>query len=372
MKVSIITVCYNSVNTIEQTILSVLNQSYNDIEYIIIDGGSTDGTLDVIGKYSDRISKIVSEPDGGIYDAMNKGIQLATGELIAFLNSDDWYNDGVLERVVSKYQSTTGDVLYGDMSVIDKDDKEIYCLSSDNAKFDEILYETIIFHPCSFVKTSIMKKHHFVTKYKICADIDLFIDLYLRGYKFVYVDGAIIANFRLGGCSSTEIIGCKKEVYSVGKKYLKHYKNTFLYEVIKHHLRRIRMYPFLLENHKWLTDSFKKKIQKVFRKNGIKKVCIFGAGKVGKILGNILWELGIDFDVVDNAPEKQKESMHGRNILSPKTLRPATGLLVLVANSGNTNNILNQLESMGFSENIDVVDFSDWCMYLLYLKYHKV
>lgn len=372
MKVSIITVCYNSVNTIEQTILSVLNQSYNDIEYIIIDGGSTDGTLEVIGKYSDRINKIVSEPDYGIYDAMNKGIQVATGELIAFLNSDDWYNDGVIERVIDKYQSTMGDVLYGDMSVIDKDGKEAYCLSAKNAKFDEILYETIIFHPCSFVKTSIMRKHPFEIKYKICADIDLFIDLYLHGYKFVYIDGGSISNFRLGGCSSTEVIGCKKEVYSVGKKYLKHYKTTALFEIIKHHLRRIRMYPFLLEKNKWLSEGFKRKIKKVFRNNGVERVCIFGAGKVCRIIGGILWALDIDFEVVDNDPEKQKEKMYGKRILSPESLRPAAGLLVFVANSGNTKSILNQLESIGFRVNVDAIDFTDWCMYLLYLNYHRV
>lgn len=91
MKVSVITVCYNSANTIEKTIKSVISQDYGDIEYIIIDGGSNDGTLDIIDKYKDKISILISEPDKGIYDAMNKGIRIASGEIVGMINSDDWY-----------------------------------------------------------------------------------------------------------------------------------------------------------------------------------------------------------------------------------------------------------------------------------------
>src|SRR4051812_33819047 len=101
MKVSIITVAYNSQATISDTIKSVINQTYKDIEYIIIDGASTDKTLSIVESYKDKISTIVSEPDSGIFDGMNKGIQYATGDLIGILNSDDYYeNDEVIERIV--------------------------------------------------------------------------------------------------------------------------------------------------------------------------------------------------------------------------------------------------------------------------------
>ena len=98
--ISIITVSYNAVKTIEDTITSVLNQTYSNIEYIIIDGASTDGTLEVIKKYQDDISIIVSEPDKGIYDAMNKGIERANGELIGIINADDWYEANAVERSI--------------------------------------------------------------------------------------------------------------------------------------------------------------------------------------------------------------------------------------------------------------------------------
>ena len=99
MKISIITVCLNSKRTIEQTIQSVIGQAHDNCEYIVIDGGSTDGTLEILKKYDGSISTIISEPDEGIYDAMNKGIALATGDIIGILNSDDWYEPGIFKLV---------------------------------------------------------------------------------------------------------------------------------------------------------------------------------------------------------------------------------------------------------------------------------
>ena len=114
MKVSVVTICYNAKTVIERTIQSVLNQTYSDIEYILIDGGSTDGTVEIIKQYSHRISSWVSEPDHGIYDAMNKGVMRATGEWIHFLNAGDVYHDhDVLENFVPKISATT-DIAYGD------------------------------------------------------------------------------------------------------------------------------------------------------------------------------------------------------------------------------------------------------------------
>lgn len=123
MKVSIITVCYNSARTLQETIESVLSQTYTNIEYVIIDGGSTDETHTIIDKYKSRISHFVSEPDKGLYDAMNKGIALASGELIGILNSDDVLaHSGVIEHIISAMDSNT-DAICSDVLIF-KNDKE--------------------------------------------------------------------------------------------------------------------------------------------------------------------------------------------------------------------------------------------------------
>ena len=121
MKVSVITISYNSVFTIEDTIKSVLAQKDIDLEYIIVDGGSTDGTLDIINKYKNKIDKIISEPDRGIYDAMNKGIKCATGDVVGILNSDDFFKDhNVLSKVVNFFDKTRMDGIYGDIEYVDR------------------------------------------------------------------------------------------------------------------------------------------------------------------------------------------------------------------------------------------------------------
>jgi glycosyltransferase len=123
MKVSIITIAYNSAETIEDTIRSVVGQDYNNIEYIIVDGASTDQTLGIVKKYGDKVSVLISEKDKGIYDAMNKGINAATGDIIGILNSDDHYTDSkVISDVVAVFNKTACDSLYADLEYVDRGD----------------------------------------------------------------------------------------------------------------------------------------------------------------------------------------------------------------------------------------------------------
>lgn len=122
MKISVITVVYNNVDTIKDTIESVLSQTYKNIEYIIIDGGSTDGTLDVIKEYEDKIDRYISEPDNGLWDAMNKGVSLASGDYIGFLNSDDLFaGEDVLEKIAEKLQDKDLCAVYGYVDIVDKE-----------------------------------------------------------------------------------------------------------------------------------------------------------------------------------------------------------------------------------------------------------
>jgi glycosyltransferase involved in cell wall biosynthesis len=154
-KVSIITVCYNSEKTIEDTIKSVINQSYPNIEYIVIDGVSNDNTLAIISKYKDKITKIVSEKDKGIYDAINKGIRLATGDIIANLNSDDFYIDNnVIADVVATFENEKTDTLYADLYYVDAVDtnKIVRYWKSKQYKEGLFLKGWMPPHPTFFVK----------------------------------------------------------------------------------------------------------------------------------------------------------------------------------------------------------------------------
>ena len=205
IKVSIITVCYNSVLTIEKTIASVLNQTYKNIEYIIIDGASVDGTIDIIDKYKDLFDGkliVVSEKDDGIYYAMNKGIGLASGKLIGILNSDDWYEPDAVEKILRSYENKHDNplaVYYGNMGMI-RDGKLTGISKSDHNNLEN----EMIAHPSCFItKNAYDQLGVYDTQYTSVADYDLMLRYKRSGeVDFIYVD-EYIANFTLGGMSST-------------------------------------------------------------------------------------------------------------------------------------------------------------------------
>lgn len=188
-KISVVTVCYNAVETIEETILSVLSQTYDNIEYIIIDGGSTDGTVDIIKRYSDRLAYWVSEPDRGIYDAMNKAIIAADSNYVNFMNAGDtFYENGSIATVFNN--ELKDDIIYGE--TINISDSCCYlerCLPLK--KMSEILPFS---HQSTFVKTSLLKEYLFNTAYRSAADYDLLHRLWKENYTFKYVP-EIIAVF---------------------------------------------------------------------------------------------------------------------------------------------------------------------------------
>jgi glycosyltransferase involved in cell wall biosynthesis len=195
---SIITVCYNSEKTIERTITSLRNQTYKNFEYIIIDGGSTDSTLEIIKKNLDVVSILVSEKDEGIYDAMNKGIDLASGEIIGIINSDDWYENDTLENIFKISFGQTNLVIHGLCRYFnDNEINQIIGYHHSNLP----LYS--ISHPTCFVSKSLyVAKGKFDTEYKIAADYDLLLRFYLNKVTFIFVE-LVIANFQNGGASSS-------------------------------------------------------------------------------------------------------------------------------------------------------------------------
>ena len=181
MKVSIITVCFNSAETIEDTIKSILSQDYKDIEYIVVDGGSTDGTLEIINRYKNKIDKVISEPDNGIYDAMNKGLRSSTGDILATLNGDDVYADkSIVGRMVEFIESKDLDAAYGDLIYVDRRD------SSHVTRFWKAgLYKSgafyngwVVPHPTFFCRKEIFERFgYFNDTLQIAADFELMLRL---------------------------------------------------------------------------------------------------------------------------------------------------------------------------------------------------
>lgn len=213
-KISVITIVYNGQDIIERTIKGVLAQTYRkNVEYIVIDGASTDNTLDIIKRYESDIDLIVSEPDKGIYDAMNKGVNLASGEWISFINADDTFaDDDVLANVISMVEDSD-DVVYGSTDFISEDDELIF---KDSPKPIETIVDSMPFcHQAALIKSSLIKELKFDTTFKIIADFDSFLRAYLLGAKFRGVD-LTISSFRWGGLSTTSVFSSAIEtIYSI-------------------------------------------------------------------------------------------------------------------------------------------------------------
>lgn len=206
MKVSLITISYNSAATIEDTILSVLNQNYQNIEYVIVDGGSTDGTLSIIDKYRPCISIVVSERDNGIYDAMNKGIVLCTGDVIGILNSDDvYFGNDVVKKVADTFLECDTDVVYGDLVYVDRTDIHKITRVWQSGKYCPGLFLKgwMPPHPAFFIKRSqYMKFGLFRTELKISADYELMLRMiHIHQISVSYLP-EFITRMRTGGASN--------------------------------------------------------------------------------------------------------------------------------------------------------------------------
>jgi glycosyltransferase involved in cell wall biosynthesis len=218
---SIITVCRNEAGNIRQTCESVCSQTFSDFEWIIIDGQSSDGTLDVLAEYSSKISCLVSEPDGGIYDAMNKGVQRATGEYLLFLNGGDCLSDEQALEVVSK--APRRDVLYGDMRCVRPSGETFIRSFPDTLTTGFILRHTLP-HQAAFFRRSLLEKYGvYNTLFKIAADYDLFVRLlYTHKASYFHIP-YVVSDFKTGGASAQSRALGKIENHRVRKKYFPWY-----------------------------------------------------------------------------------------------------------------------------------------------------
>ncbi len=244
MKISIITVAYNAAKTIGEAIESVWTQDYHDVEYIVIDGNSSDGTVEVIRSNKDKITQWLSEPDKGIYDAMNKGIAMATGEVVGMLNADDFYASlRVLSKVMREFKDPRVDAVFGDIVFQSKDnlEKTVRTYSSKRWHPGKFAWGYMPAHPSFFVR----RKYYddlgmFKTDYQIAADYELLIRfLYVHQLKYRYIPEKLV-KMRTGGASTRnlrsniilnrEIIrGCRENGVrtNVAMVYSKYFRKIF-------------------------------------------------------------------------------------------------------------------------------------------------
>ena len=229
MKISIITVVYNNEKTINEAIESVLNQNYQNIEYIVIDGGSKDGTLSKINEYKNRISYFVSERDNGLYDAMNKGIKAATGDVVGILNSDDLYQDlNVIKDVMKNFiENEKIDILYGDLVYVKNDDISKVVRNWKSKPYYKNFFENanVPPHPSLFLRRRVYEQAGlFNLDYKIAADYELMLRIFKNhNFNSKYIN-RLIVRMRLGGASNASFSSIVKQ----NKEVLKAWNNNNL------------------------------------------------------------------------------------------------------------------------------------------------
>jgi glycosyltransferase involved in cell wall biosynthesis len=260
MKISIITVCYNSQDTIGFTLNSILNQDYKNIEHIIIDGGSTDNTLNIINQYNFKNKIFISEKDKGIYDAMNKGIARSTGEIVTTLNADDIYhNNSTISDVVKLIKESPNEKIFIGNIIFFKNNIFNNIVRIYDAKFFKKWMLNIGVmppHPSTFIKKEIYKIYNYNTNFKIAADFEFFLRLFkINNYNFKYLDLTII-RMRTGGISGKNIMSYLISTIEIYKAFQEN-------KIKKNYFTILARIPFKL--NQFVTYFKKEKINSTFK-----------------------------------------------------------------------------------------------------------
>ncbi|HEY9533449.1 MAG TPA: glycosyltransferase family 2 protein [Mucilaginibacter sp.] len=215
---SVITVVYNNAADVERTLQSVINQTYPNIEYIVIDGASTDGTLQIIEQYKDQIARLVSEPDKGIYDAMNKGLAIATGDYVLFMNSaDEFYSADTVANVFAA--APDADIYYGETEMIGANGESLgrrRHQAPENFTWRDFKYGMSISHQAIYIKRSLVKRYD--PKYQLSADIDWILDAAKKAKTIVNVH-QYVAKYKVGGMSKHKHRQSLLERFDIMKRY---------------------------------------------------------------------------------------------------------------------------------------------------------
>jgi len=241
---SVITVVYNNARDIERTLQSVINQSYPHIEYIIVDGGSYDGTVELIQQYQERITRFVSEPDRGIYDAMNKGLAMATGDYVLFMNSgDEIYDNSTVEAVFASGEEA--DIYYGETEMFDEHWKSLgqrRHKAPDKFTWRSFKYGMSISHQAIYIRRSLTEPYD--EHYKLSADIDWILKAARKARKIVNTR-RYVAKYLVGGMSKQRHLESLKERFQIFNEYY-----GIAYNIFNHVIIAVRLGWFYLRNRR--------------------------------------------------------------------------------------------------------------------------
>jgi glycosyltransferase involved in cell wall biosynthesis len=329
-KITVVTVTYNAQKYLEQTIKSVIEQDYSNIEYIIIDGASTDGTIDIIKKYEKYINYWISEPDSGIYDAMNKGIDVATGQWINFMNAGDSFSSKDSVWNIIEFLISGINLFYGGTNFINNKNKIIAYSPPNDLK--NIFFKMPCVHQSLFVRTSIMKRYKFNTNFKINADLDFLLKCHKDNFKYTFIDKPI-ANFQEQGThNNNKIKGFLEELY-VTSKYMPNESMIYSHESYK----RLKSYQQTNnEDSKFkLYDDISfilKKVHEIDSKYS--NIVLYGNSSLTKFIKNMFTK---NIKIVDRIESQEK------NIIQPENLQYHTYDIVIITLLGREKEIKNYL-----------------------------
>lgn len=342
MRFSVITICYNSEDTIERTIKSVIGQPNVDLEYIIIDGKSRDNTINVIKKYEEDIFYWSSEKDKGIYDAMNKGLSKATGDIVSFLNADDWYEDNILSYIGDYFQKHNVDVLTGKVNRWIGDNKIID--RSVEHPIDHLRYTMTVNHQTVFMKKELLNRiGNFSMDYRLAADYELMIRAYYRKARFGQADKYFV-NFSNDGISKLQFYLYKKETREIALSYADGNKDVI--DKINERSNGSGWYFQTVLNwiakYEWEWAKQKIEIQG-------KKTYIWGAGYGGMECCAFMQTIHVEVaGFIDSFKEGQ--NLQGIPIYRPQEMIGDVVLYISVKNEKTYKEIEKQILELGFTE----------------------
>jgi glycosyltransferase involved in cell wall biosynthesis len=341
-KVTVVTVTYNAEEHLEQTIKSVIEQDYPNIEYIIIDGASTDKTIDIIKRYERYITYWISEPDVGIYDAMNKGIDVATGEWINFMNAGDSFcHTNTISKVINDSE-VNDDLISGDISYINNNIKRyLKAPGTINA-----LNGMFCFHQTLFTKTSIMKQYKFSLEFKIAGDYDFVLKCFMNGFNFKFLDFGI-ANFIAGGFAELNPIKGRIEDMFIQSKYLENLTDIF---TLSAYARFENLKPNNNIILRKLLNNLHIELNSLHLES--KKIILYGFGHIGQIIYN---QLKNNIVAIVDKNFKKLNYSNSTKILDVNDINNLEADYILISVLGKEKEIIDFLRSENLLTNKTII-----------------